>query len=138
MTKTEDGFFILTKDQFVNQKFPDELCAGDDVHIMLDNGYYWDILPVHVSDFCRPDGTIILSVFGDEVCDPIFGSKFIDMHTDWLTPLENRYFAHQEEYDAALANMNSRSTADKIPEENNHGDDSNAAADTYDDAANYF
>ena len=118
MTKTEDGFFILTKDQFVNRKFPDELCAGNDVRIMLDNGYYWNIFPVNASDFCRPDGTIILSVFGDEVCDLTLGSKTIDLHSDWLTPLENQYFAHQEEYDAPLAD--------------------NAAAEAYDDAANYF
>lgn len=98
----QDDFFILTKEQYLSQDFPEELTAGDDVRIVLDNGYYWEILPIGIASFYKPDGTYILAVYEDLVSDPVFPDSYVDLTGDWLTPLEQRYFENQSAYESSL------------------------------------
>lgn len=130
----QDDFFILTKDQYLNREFPEELSAGDDVRIVLDNGYYWDILPVGIASFHKPDGTYILAVYGDLVSDPVFPESYIDEDSDWFTPLEQRYFENQETYEKSIymQKQNAAALAASV------ASDDNGTNDDRDSAENYF
>lgn len=97
-----NGAFVLTKEQYLNHKFPEEMTPGDDVRVVLDNGHYWEINPYGDCEFYKPDGTNILSVYADTVSDPVFEETYIDPGTDWMTPLEERYFANQPMYEEAF------------------------------------
>ena len=36
-----NGAFVLTKAQYPNHNFPEEMTPGDDIRVVLDNAHYW-------------------------------------------------------------------------------------------------